>query len=105
VEFLFRAASLDFLHRTFEDAMMFGTYFIVAVVMGQLVARFRMRNRRSRGGTHSAAYLLSGSWRCSVGGPDREGGGPAHRKLFHAEVAVLLAGADGQLSAAGVGRT
>ena len=47
--------------RSFEDAMMFGMYFLIAVVLGQLIARLRAQEQaeRRREERATALYLLT----------------------------------------------
>ncbi len=86
----------------FDDRMMFGTYFVVAVVMGQLVARFRTQEKaeRRREERTTALYLLTRELADAVTLDQivkvavRQIG-----KFFEAEVAIILAKADGQLYA------
>jgi two-component system sensor histidine kinase KdpD len=86
---------------TVEDAVMFGTYFVVAVVLGQLVARLRTQEKaeRRREERTTALYLLTRELADAVTLDQivkivvQQIG-----KLFQAEVAVLLAEADGQLA-------
>lgn len=87
---------------TVEDAMMFGTYFIVAVVMGQLIARFRTQEKaeRRREERTTALYLLTRELADAVTLDQIVKVVVQHiGKLFNAEVAVLLADDNHHLSA------
>ena len=53
-DFFFLPPRYTFYISTFEDAMMFGTYFVVAVVMGQLIARFRIQEKAERTAARNA---------------------------------------------------
>ena len=61
----------------FDDAMMFGTYFVVAVVMGQLIARFYPGKGRAspRGTDHRALSAYARAGRCRHAGSNQ----PVHR--------------------------
>ncbi len=85
---------------TIEDGMMFGTYFIVAVVMGQLIARFRTQEKaeRRREERTTALYLLTRELADAVTLDQIVKVVVQHiGKLFNAEVAVLTADAGQQL--------
>jgi two-component system, OmpR family, sensor histidine kinase KdpD len=85
-----------------DDGMMFGMYFVVAVVLGQLITRFRTQEKaeRRREERTTALYLLTRELADAVTTDEIVKALVGQvGKLFHAEVAVLLAGADGQLSA------
>jgi two-component system sensor histidine kinase KdpD len=87
---------------TIEDGMMFGTYFIVAVVMGQLIARFRAQEKaeRRREERTTALYLLTRELADAVTLDEIVKAVVKHiGKLFNAEVAVLIADANNQLPA------
>ncbi len=86
---------------TFEDGMMFGTYFVVAVVMGQLIARFRAQEKaeRRREERTTALYHLTRELADAVT-LDQIIKAVVNNigTLFTAEVSVLLADAGGHLS-------
>jgi len=99
--FFFLPPRYTFYITTFEDAMMFGTYFVVAVVMGELIARFRAQEKaeRRREERTTALYLLTRELadaltleQVSKAVVQNTG------RLFSAEVAILLKGPDGRLS-------
>ena len=93
-KFKFYIASLD-------DAMMFGMYFVVAVVMGELIARFRTQEKaeRRREERTTALYLLTRELADAVTLDQISQIVVKHvADLFQSEVAVLLPEADGKLS-------
>ncbi|MDB6066518.1 MAG: Osmosensitive channel signal transduction histidine kinase [Pedosphaera sp.] len=99
--FFFLPPRYTFYITTFEDAMMFGMYFVVAVVMGQLVARFRTQEKaeRQREERTTALYLLTRELADAINLNQIVKAVVQHiGKLFDAEVAVLLADSSGQLS-------
>ncbi len=101
-DYYFLPPRYTFYITTVEDAMMFGTYFIVAVVMGQLIARFRTQEKaeRRREERTTALYLLTRELADAVTLDQIVKAVVQHiGKLFHAEVAVLLADANNHLSA------
>jgi two-component system sensor histidine kinase KdpD len=59
--YFFLPPRYTFFIRSFEDAMMFAMYFVVAVVLGQLIARLRDREQaeRRREERATALYLLT----------------------------------------------
>ena len=59
--FLFVPPRFTFLISSFEDWMLFGTYFIVALIVGQLIARLRTQEQaeRRREERATALYLLT----------------------------------------------
>ena len=61
--FFFLPPRFTFYITNFEDAMMFGMYFVIALVLGQLIARLRLTEKaeRQREERATALYLLSGS--------------------------------------------
>jgi two-component system sensor histidine kinase KdpD len=84
-----------------DDAMMFGMYFVVAVVMGQLIARFRSQEKaeRRREERTTALYLLTRELADAVTMDQIVKVIVGHiGKLFEADVAVILAEADGRLA-------
>jgi two-component system sensor histidine kinase KdpD len=84
-----------------EDKMMFGMYFVVAIVMGQLIARFRTQEKaeRRREERTTALYLLTRELADAVTLDQIVKVIVQHiGKPFEADVAVLLAEADGRLS-------
>jgi two-component system sensor histidine kinase KdpD len=83
------------------DGMMFATYFIVAVVMGVLIARFRTQERaeRRREERTAALYMLTRELSDATTPGEIVKVLVQHiGKLFNAQVAVLLTGNDGRLS-------
>ena len=77
-----------------EDTMMFGMYFVVAIVMGQLIARFRTQEKaeRRREERTTALYLLTRELADAVTLDQIVKVMVQHiGKPFEAEVAVLLA--------------
>ncbi len=85
-----------------EDVMMFGMYFIVAIVMGQLIARFRTQEKaeRRREERTTALYLLTRELADAVTVDEIVAVVVRHiGKLFNAEVAVVLPDANGRLAA------
>jgi K+-sensing histidine kinase KdpD len=48
LELFFSAAPLHVRHRNVEDGILFGLYFVVAIVLGQLVARIRLQEEAER---------------------------------------------------------
>jgi two-component system sensor histidine kinase KdpD len=95
-DYFFLPPKYTFYITTVEDAMMFGTYFIVAVVMGQLIARFRTQEKaeRRREERTTALYLLTRELADAVTLDQIIKVVVQHiGKLFNAEVAVLLADA------------
>lgn len=84
-----------------QDAMMFGMYFAVALVLGQLISRIRTQERaeRRREERSSALYLLTRDLAGSASVDDL-----AARlvkqvsDVFHCNVALLLPEADGSLA-------
>lgn len=83
------------------DGMMFATYFIVAVVMGVLIARFRKQERaeRRREERTAAMYMLTRELADAATTDEIVKVVVQHiGKLFNAQVAMLLTGSDGRLS-------
>jgi two-component system, OmpR family, sensor histidine kinase KdpD len=86
---------------TFEDAMMFGTYFIVALVMGELIARLRAREtaERKREERTTALYHLTRELADALSMDRIVSVLVSHiGKLFNADVAILLAAPGNELS-------
>jgi two-component system sensor histidine kinase KdpD len=86
---------------TFEDAIMFAVYFVVAIVMGELIARFRTQEKaeRRREERTTALYLLTRELADAVTLKQIVKVVVQHiKKLFDADAAVLLAEANGQLA-------
>ncbi|EEF57138.1 sensor histidine kinase [Pedosphaera parvula] len=78
---------------TIEDAMMFGMYFIVAIVMGELIARFRAKEKaeRKREERTTALYHLTRELADAISLDQIVAVLVRHiGKLFNAEAAVLL---------------
>ena len=99
--YFFVPPTFTFYIRTVEDKMMFGTYFVVAVVMGQLIARFRSQEKaeRRREERTTALYLLTRELADAVTLDQIVKVVVEHiRKSFDAEVAVILTEADGHLA-------
>jgi two-component system sensor histidine kinase KdpD len=99
-DFFFVPPKFTFLISTVEDKMMFGMYFVVAVVMGQLIARFRTQEKaeRRREERTTALYLLTRELADAVTMDQIVKVIAQHiGKTFKAEVAVLLAEPDGHL--------
>jgi two-component system sensor histidine kinase KdpD len=89
-----------YIHET-EDAMMFVMYFIVAIVMGQLIARFRGQEKaeRRREERTTALYLLTRELADAATVDEIASALVRHvGKLLNAEVAVLLAESNGKLA-------
>ena len=83
------------------DGMMFATYFVVAVVMGVLIARFRTQEKaeRRREERTVALYMLTRELSDATTPDEIVRVMVQHvGKLFNAQVAVLLTGADGRLA-------
>ncbi len=86
---------------TLEDAFVFGAYFIVALVLGQLITRLRAQERaeRRREERATALYMLTRGLADAVGMEEilrnlvKQVG-----VVFGAEVAVFLPQADGQIA-------
>jgi two-component system sensor histidine kinase KdpD len=99
--FFFVPPRFTFYIGTLDDAMMFGMYFVVAVVMGQLIARFRTQEKaeRRREERTTALYLLTRELADAVTLDQISLIVVKHvAALFQANVAVMLREADGQLS-------
>ncbi len=100
-DYFFLPPKYTFYIETVEDGMMFGTYFVVAVVMGELIARFRAQEKaeRRREERTTALYLLTRELADAVTLDQISQVIIKHvSSLFRAGVAVLLAEADGKLS-------
>lgn len=98
--FLFIPPMFTFRIARFPDALMFGMYFIVALVIGQLTARLRIREMVERKREQRTAAL----YRLAQGVVESttldEGLRRAIKELhgvFQAQAAVMLVGEDGQL--------
>ena len=101
-DYFFLPPKYTFYINTFDDAMMFGTYFVVAVVMGQLIARFRTQEKaeRRREDRTTALYLLTRELADAATLDQISQIVVKHvSNLFQAEVAMLIAEPDGKLSA------
>jgi len=101
-DFFFLPPKFTFYISTVDDAMMFGTYFVVAVVMGELIARFRTQEKaeRRREERTTALYLLTRELADAVTLDQISQIIVKHvANLFQSEVAVLLTEVDGKLSA------
>jgi len=84
-----------------EDIMLFVIYFVVGVVMGQLIARYRMQEKaeRRREERTTALYLLTRELADAATVAEIVKVLVQHiGKLFNAEVAVLLAEGNGRLA-------
>ena len=100
--FLFIPPIFTFYIGKFEDAMMFGTYFIVSIVAGQLTARIRAQQLHERTREERATALFHLTRALSAARTLDEGVFAALRQteqLFGATTALLLATDDGQLMA------
>ena len=100
-DFFFLPPYHTFYITTFEDAIMFAMYFVVAVVMGELIARFRTQEKaeRRREERTTALYLLTRELADAVALDGIVKAVVRHiKKLFDAETAVVLADAAGQLA-------
>lgn len=98
--YFFLPPRFTFYITTFEDAMMFGTYFVVAVVMGTLIARFRAQEKaeRRREERTTALYLLTRELADALTLDQVTKAVVQHiGKLFNAEVALLLKSPNGRL--------
>ncbi len=100
-DFLFLPPRFTFYIQSFDDAMMFGMYFVVAVAMGQLIARIRAKERtdKRREERASAMYMLTlelgdASTLAQIERVAVENIGA----VFNAKAALLLPGADGKLA-------
>jgi two-component system sensor histidine kinase KdpD len=85
----------------FEDMMMFGTYFVVAIVMGELIGRFRTQEKaeRRREERTTALYLLTRELANTANIDQVVKVVVQHiGKIFGAESAVLLKENSGHLS-------
>lgn len=100
-DYFFLPPRYNFYITTFEDAMMFGTYFVVAIVMGTLIARFRAQEKaeRRREERTTALYLLTRELADALT-PDQVAKVVVEHvgKLFNSEVALMLKSPDGRLS-------
>jgi len=84
-----------------EDAIMFGVYFVVACVLGQLTSRLRARERAERQGERRSTALYELAWGLGNSANLEQMLGTAVRQMegaFGAQIAVLLADAQGGLS-------
>jgi two-component system sensor histidine kinase KdpD len=86
---------------SFEDAMMFGMYFVIAIVLGQLIARIRSQEKaeRRREERATALYMLTRDLADAVG-LDEILRRLTHQvsKVFAADVAILLPAGPGRLA-------
>ena len=103
-DFLFLPPRFTLRIQNVSDLMMFATYFVVAIAMGQLIARIRAKDRmdRRREARASAVYLLT----LELG--DASGLDAIARvvvehveRTFRARAALLLPDADGRLRGPG----
>jgi two-component system sensor histidine kinase KdpD len=100
-DYFFLPPRLSFALTQLQDVLMFGTYFVVAVVLGNLVSRIRRQERaeRKREERATALYLLT---RDLADAPDADN--MAQRlvrqaeKAFNARIAVLLRTESGGLA-------
>lgn len=99
-DFVFLPPRYTFHIKSFEDAIMFAMYFVVAVAMGQLISRIRAKERidTRREERASAIYLLT----LELG--DAASGQEIERvivdniaRVFNAEATLLLSDAGGRL--------
>jgi two-component system, OmpR family, sensor histidine kinase KdpD len=100
-DFFFVPPAFTFYIREPEDVMLFVMYFVVAIVMGQLIARFRTQEKaeRRREERTTALYLLTRELADAVTLDEIVTVVVRHiGQLFKAEVAVLLSDANGQLA-------
>jgi len=100
-DFFFVPPPFTFYIQEPEDVLMFGMYFIVAMVMGQLIARFRTQEKaeRRREERTTALYLLTRELADAVTLDEIVKVVVRHiGQLFSAEVAVLLTETNGQLA-------
>jgi two-component system sensor histidine kinase KdpD len=92
--FFFLPPRFTFHITSFEDVMMFAMYFVVAMVLGQLIARIRAQERaeRQREERATALYLLTREL-AEAGNLDEIVRGVVHRmsEAFKAPAAVLVA--------------
>ncbi len=98
--FFFLPPVFTFYIKSLEDAMMFGMYFIIALVLGQLVARIRAQERaeRRREERTTALYLLTRELADAVGVEDIARNVVRHvGQVFGAQVGLLLADGGGNL--------
>ena len=99
--FFFLPPRFTFYIQSFDDAMMFGMYFVVALVLGQLIARIRAQEKaeRRREERATALYLLTQSLAEArmldeiVGRMVQQVG-----EAFKAPIAILLGDAAGKLA-------
>lgn len=102
-DFLFLPPPYTFYIRSLDDAMMFGMYFIVALAMGQLIAKLSAKERmdRRREEHATAMYLLTleladvSTWN-DIGRVVEEN----VNRVFKAETQLLLPDAEGKLTGA-----
>ncbi len=100
--FLFLPPLYTFYINSLENAMMFGTYFAVALVMGHLIARVRARERmdRRREERATAMYLLTLKLADATTWEEIEQTSVANvEQVFKSEAALLRSDASGQLKA------
>ena len=100
-DYYFLPPKFTFIISTLEDGMMFGMYFVVAVVLGQLIARFRAQEKaeRRREERTTALYLLTRELADAATLDEAVKVAVQHiGKLFKAEVAIVLTDANGRLS-------
>lgn len=84
-----------------EDVMMFGMYFVVALVLGQLVSRMRSQERAEsrREERSTALYLLTRDLADATDVDEMAKRLVQHvRRVFKCQVALLLRDADGELA-------
>ncbi len=99
--FFFVEPLYSFYIKRLADGMMFATYFVVAVVMGVLIARFRTQERaeRRREERTAALYMLTRELSDAATIDEIVTVVVRHiGKLFSAQVGILLLGPDGRLS-------
>jgi two-component system sensor histidine kinase KdpD len=90
----FLPPAYTFYIRSFEDVMMFGMYFVVAIILGQLISRVRAQEKaeRRREERSTALYLLTSDLAQATALDDLVGKVVEQiSKVFQADVAVIIA--------------
>lgn len=98
--FLFIPPVFTFVIAKFEDGLMFATYFVVALIAGQLTARIRAQERHERLREERATALLQLTRALGAARELDDAVFAALRQadtLFAAQTALLLVGDDGKL--------
>ena len=99
--FVFIPPHLSFTVLDFDDALLLGIYFVVALTAGQLTARIRAQQRAEHRREQRATALFHLTRAMAGARTLDEAVGAAVRQadeLFHARTAVLLVGASGELT-------